>query len=58
MNDTLGLLEQDEVVRLQERIAAVMAAGGQGKDVEGGRDQEAKPIRGRLSSDLLSMTQG
>jgi hypothetical protein len=41
-----ALTDQDEVVRLQERIAAAMASGGQGKDVEGARDQEMKPIRG------------
>ncbi|GAX75484.1 hypothetical protein CEUSTIGMA_g2927.t1 [Chlamydomonas eustigma] len=51
---THGRLLQDEVVRLQERIAAILASGGgpAGKsDADGQRDQDLKSLRVQVGTD-------
>ena len=47
---TLPVFTQDEVVKLQERIAAIMAAGGKdigGKDVDGADQDSLRALKGR-----------
>ena len=46
---TSPVFTQDEVVKLQERIAAIMAAGGKdfgGKDVDGSDQDSLRALKG------------